>query len=130
MKLAKTLSLTLLLGLGVACGYSSKMTTPAVAGTMPNITTLSPNSVKAGTMGNSMMVMGANFANNATVNWNGTALTATFTNSGLMTATIPDADVATAGMATVTVTNPGTQGGIYGGGTMAATSNSITFTVN
>jgi hypothetical protein len=30
----------------------------------------------------------------------------------------------------VTVTNPGTAGGIYGGGTSAATSNSMAFTIN
>jgi hypothetical protein len=130
MKLAKTMSLTLLLALGVACGYSAKKTTPAVAGTTPNITALSPTSVNAGTTGNSVMVMGANFNSNATVNWNGTALTTKFTSSALLTAAIPDANVATAGTATVTVTNPGTQGGIYGGGTMAETSNSMTFTIN
>jgi len=33
-------------------------------------------------------------------------------------------------MAAVTVTNPGTPGGIYGGGTAAETSNSVTFTIN
>jgi hypothetical protein len=47
-----------------------------------------------------------------------------------LTATIPASDVATAGTITVTVTNPGTPGGIYGGGTMAQTSNSMTFTIN
>jgi hypothetical protein len=97
---------------------------------MPNIAALSPNTVKAGTTGNSMMVTGTNFNSNATVNWNGTALSGmVFTNSGLMTVPIPDTDVAAAGMATVTMTNPGTMGGQYGGGTMPATSNMMTFTI-
>jgi IPT/TIG domain len=130
MKLANTIFLSLLLTVGLACGYSSKPTTPAVAGSMPNITALSPNSVKAGTTGNSFMVTGTNFNGNATINWNGTALATTFTSASLMTAAVPDADVAAAGTATVTVTNPGTAGGIYGGGTSAETSNSMTFTIN
>jgi IPT/TIG domain len=130
MKLANTIFLSLLLTVGLACGYSAKPTTPAVAGSMPNITALSPNSVKAGTTGNSFMVTGTNFNGNATINWNGTALATTFTSASLMTAAVPDADVAAAGTATVTVTNPGTAGGIYGGGTSAETSNSMTFTIN
>ena len=45
---------------------------------------------------------------------------------------IPAASTADAGMLTVTVTNPAhAGGGIYGsGGTLAATSNPMTFTVN
>jgi hypothetical protein len=76
------------------------------------------------------MVTGANFNGNATINWNGTALTSTFVSATQMTATVPDANLATKGMATVTVTNPGTPGGMYGGGTSAETSNSMTFTIN
>jgi hypothetical protein len=37
--------------------------------------------------------------------------------------------IATAGTVSVTVTNPGTPGGQYGGGTMAETSNIMTFTI-
>jgi hypothetical protein len=130
MKLAKTVFLAALLAAGMACGYSSHATTPPSAGTMPTIASLVPNNVNAGTTGNSMMVTGTNFNSNATVNWNGTALATVYTSTTLMTATIPDADVATAGTATVTVTNPGTAGGQYGGGTSAETSNSMTFTIN
>lgn len=130
MKLAKTMSLAALLAVGMACGYSAKKTTPASPGTTPTIASLSPNSVKAGSTGNTFMVSGTNFNSNATVNWNGTALTTTFTSATLVTAAVPDADVATAGTATVTLTNPGVAGGIYGGGTSAETSNSMTFTIN
>ena len=132
MKLTKTIFLAALLAAGMACGYSAKKTTPPVAGTMPNIAALVPSSTTAGTsLGtNGLMVTGANFNNNATVNWNGSALVTTFVSNSQMTATVPDANTAAKGMATITVTNPGTPGGIYGGGTSAETSNSMTFTIN
>jgi len=79
---------------------------------------------------NGLMVTGTNFNGNASINWNGTALTTTFVSGTQLTATIPAADVASAGTAAVTVTNPGTPGGVYGGGTAAETSNSMTFTIN
>jgi hypothetical protein len=132
MNIAKATALAALLALGMACGYSSKSTMPATPGTMPNIAALVPNSATAGTsLGpNGMMVNGANFNSNATINWNGTAMTTTVVSATQMTATVPDANIAAKGMATVTVTNPGTPGGIYGGGTAAETSNSMTFTIN
>jgi hypothetical protein len=76
------------------------------------------------------MVTGTNFNSNATINWNGTALTTAHVSSTQLTATVPDADTATAGTVQVTVTNPGTPGGQYGGGTSAETSNMMTFTIN
>ena len=130
MKIAKTMILAGLLNLGLACGYSSKKTTPTVAGTMPTITALSPSSMTA----NSSFVLtvnGTNFNSNAVINFNSVAQTTTFVSANQLTANIPAASVATAGSAMVTVTNPGTPGtGIYGGGTSAETSNSMTFTIN
>jgi IPT/TIG domain len=132
MKNAKTVILAALLALGMACGYSSKPTTPAAAGTMPTIAALVPASTTAGmSLGkNGLMVTGTNFNSNATINWNGTALTTAFVSGTQLTATVPDADTATAGTFQVTVTNPGTPGGQYGGGTAAETSNMMPFTVN
>jgi len=130
MKNAKTILLAALLAVGIACGYSKKSTTPAVAGTMPNIASLSPSSAPANTMNVVLTVNGTNFNTNATINWNGTALSTTHVSANQVIATIPNADLATSGTAAVTVTNPGTPGGLYGGGTMAETSNSMTFTIN
>jgi hypothetical protein len=131
MKIAKTVLLAALLAVGLACGYSSHATTPATAGTMPNITALAPNNTNSGGPAFVLTVNGTNFNSNATINWNGAAQATTHVSGGQMTATIPATDIATAGTtATVTVTNPGTQGGIYGGGTMPETSNSMTFTIN
>jgi hypothetical protein len=43
---------------------------------------------------------------------------------------VPATAVAAAGTVHVTVTNPGTAGGIYGGGTQPETSVAMDFTVN
>src|SRR6266852_4853097 len=128
MNIAKTVLLAGLLAVGLACGYSSHKTTPPAAGTMPTISALSPASKPAGSMGVVLTVNGTNFNGNATINWNGTALTTKFVSASQLMATIPDADLMTTGTAAVTVTNPGTPGGIYGGGTSAETSAAMTFT--
>jgi type IV pilus biogenesis protein CpaD/CtpE len=130
MKIAKTLLLAALLALGAACGYSSKATTPATAGAMPTIDALLPDNANAGSTSVVLTVNGSSFNGNATINWNGAALTTSHVSANQLTATVPDSDVATSGTATVTVTNPGTAGGIYGGGTMAETSNSMNFAIN
>jgi len=130
MKTTKTIFLAILLAVGAACGYSSKSTTPPAAGAMPNISALVPNNANAGTTGVVLTVNGTSFNGNATINWQGTALTTTHVSANQLMTTVPDADVATAGTAAVTVTNPGTPGGIYGGGTSPETSNSMTFTIN
>jgi hypothetical protein len=130
MKTTKTIFLAILLAVGAACGYSSKSTTPPAAGAMPNISALVPNNANAGSTGVVLTVNGTSFNGNATINWQGTALTTTHVSANQLMTTVPDADVATAGTAAVTVTNPGTAGGIYGGGTSPETSNSMTFTIN
>jgi hypothetical protein len=132
MKIAKTVFLAGLLAAGLACGYSSKPTTPAGAGTTPNIATLAPDNMNSGGPAFVLTVNGTNFASNAAINWNGTAQTTTSVVLGTqLTATIPASDITTAGTtAAVTVTNPGTAGGQYGGGTLPETSNKMTFTIN
>lgn len=68
----------------------------------------------------------------AVINFSGVAQTTNQVSGTQLTATIAAADIATAGTAAVTVTNPGTAGmGAYGsGGTAAATSGPMTFTIN
>jgi hypothetical protein len=132
MKIAKAVFLAALLAVGLACGgYSSKPTTPPATGTMPDIATLAPDNTNAAGPAFVLTVNGTNFSSTATINWNGTAQATTAVSPGtqLMT-TIPASAITTAGTVTVTVTNPGVAGGIYGGGTSAATSNSMTFTIN
>ena len=132
MKIVKAVFLAGLLAVGLACGYSSKATTPAVAGTMPTIAALVPASMTHGMAAFALTVNGTNFSSNATIYWNGTAETTMPVSASQLTATIPATDIATAGTAAVTVTNPGTSGmGAYGSGvTLAETSAPMTFTIN
>lgn len=127
-----TLLLAALVAITLACGYSSKPTTPAVAGAMPSISELSPDSATSGGAGFTLTVNGANFATASTVNWNGSALTTTYISATQLMATVSAADVATPATVEVTVTNPATSGtGAYGsGGTLAETSGPMNFTIN
>ncbi|MGC1646990.1 MAG: IPT/TIG domain-containing protein [Candidatus Sulfotelmatobacter sp.] len=129
----KSLLLVALVALTVACGYSSKMTAP-VAGSMPAVSALSPNSATAGGAAFTMTVNGTNFGAKAVVNLNGTAQTAntTFVSGNQLMVAVPASAIATPGTISVTVTNPATPGtGMYGsGGTLAATSAAMSFTVN
>ena len=130
MKMISVLLLTILcLGCG---GYKSPSSTTPSAGTVPVIMQLVPNSMKAGSAGFTMTVNGSSFNSDAAVNWNGTAQGTTFVTGNQLMATIPAAAIATPGTVAVTVTNPGhPAGGIYGsGGTSAATSMPMSFTVN
>lgn len=126
----KAAVLVALSALTLGCGYSSK-TTPPVAGSVPAIAALTPASMTAGSAAFTLTVNGSNFGSQAVVNWNGAARTTTFVSGNQVTAAIPAADIATAGSAAVTVTNPGTTGtGMYGGGgTLAETSSPMTFTI-
>ncbi|HEV8490703.1 MAG TPA: IPT/TIG domain-containing protein [Candidatus Angelobacter sp.] len=97
---------------------------------MPTIAQLTPPSTAAGSSDFTLTVQGTNFTSAAVVNFNGTAMATTFDSGVEVKATIPASAVATAGTAKVTVTNPGTPGGLYGGGTAAATSAPMNFTIN
>jgi hypothetical protein len=132
MKTLPTVLLTILIAFSLACGYSSKATTPAVAGTVPTIATLAPNSATHGDAAFVLTVTGTNFSGAAVINFAGTAQTTNQVSATQLTATIPATDITTAGTAAVTVTNPGTAGtGAYGsGGTLAETSTPMTFTIN
>jgi len=131
--IVKTTLLVALLAFSLACGYSSQ-TTPPVAGTVPAISQLAPDSATSGGAAFMLTVNGSNFSTKAVVNWNGTAQTAntTYVSGSQLTVAIPASAITTAGTVQVTVTNPATQGtGIYGsGGTLAETSSVVDFTIN
>jgi hypothetical protein len=132
MNSVKIASLTTLIALTLACGYSSK-TTPPSAGVAPTIVQLSPDSATAGSAAFMLTVNGTNFGAKAVVNWNGTAQTATtYVSGSQLTVAIPASLIMNSGTAQITVTNPATAGtGPYGsGGTTAATSSAMDFTIN
>lgn len=127
----KLLIIVLLAAAGIGCGYSKPATTPPQPGTMPTIAQLTPPSTAAGSSDFTLTVQGTNFGSKAVVNFNGTAMATTFDSATEVKAAIPASAVATANQAVpVTVTNPGTPGGLYGGGTAAATSAPMNFKVN
>ncbi len=87
----------------------------------PAITQLNPASATAGGSGFSLTLTGTGFVPGSVVYWNGSARTTIFSSSTQLVATIPAADIATGGSASVTVTNPAPAGG---------TSSAATFTIN
>jgi hypothetical protein len=116
------------------CGYSrpKQMTQ---AGIVPVVVAIMPASQMHGGSDFMLMVTGSNFNGNAVVNWNAAPQSnTTHPMANTLSVMIPAADIATAGTAQVSVTNPGssTPGGPYGGGsnTPSETSNSMTFTIN
>ena len=125
----KLLAVVLLTTLAVGCGYSHTIT-PIQPGTMPIITGLVPNNANHGGVAFTFEVDGSQFHSTAVINFNGVAQTTTFASSAKLTTMISSTAIANAGTVPVTVTNPGTPGGIYGGGTKAATSTAMNFTIN
>jgi hypothetical protein len=82
----------------VAVGVCAAQTNPSVFGT-------DPSSIAAGSGTFSLVVNGSNFQAGAVVSWNGTFLQTNFQNSAQILATVPSNLIATAGFATIFVTN-------------------------
>ncbi len=93
----------------------------AGANPVPTLTSLNPNAATAGGAAFTLTINGTNFNNTSVVHWNGTARTTTFVGATQLQTAITAADIATAGTASVTVTNPAP-----GGGTTSA----LNFTIN
>jgi hypothetical protein len=114
--------LTLSFALMVACGGGGG---GGGGGPTPNpVPTTSSTSPTATTVGGSsftLTVNGSRFISGSSVRWNASPRTTTFVSSTQLTAAITAEDIATAGAASVTVSNPAPGGG---------TSGSLTFTVN
>jgi hypothetical protein len=77
----------------------------------------------------SLEVDGTAFASNAVVNFNGAKMTTTFVSGSKLMAAIPSSAITTKSTVPVTVTNQATQGGLYGGGTTAVTSQPMNFDI-
>jgi len=125
----KLFAVLLLCTLAVGCGYSHS-TTPVQPGTLPVISGLVPNNANSGGVAFTFEVDGTKFSSNAVINFNGAAQTTTFVSPTKLTAMIPSTAIANSGVVPITVTNPGTPGGLYGGGTSPATSLAMSFTIN
>ncbi|HLJ15033.1 MAG TPA: hypothetical protein VKV15_11090 [Bryobacteraceae bacterium] len=109
---AATATITVMSG-----GVTSNSSSFIVAVPGPTITSLGPGMVTAGGSAFTLTVTGAGFAPDATVQWNGSALTTTFVSATQVTAAVPANLIAATGTATITV--------ISGGGTSSALTISI-----
>jgi hypothetical protein len=129
----KIVSLLLLTLFCLGCGYSTPQAMAPQPGVKPAIAALVPNTANSGDPQFMLTVNGSSFSTNAVINWNGVSQATSRVTAGQLTAMIPATAIATPGAVPITVTNPATpgSGGIYGnGGTVAATSSAMTFTVN
>src|ERR1700747_1147118 len=104
-----------------AAGGTSNAQTFTINNPAPTETSLSPASATAGGAAFTLTVNGTGFVSTSVVKFNGAVKTTTFVNATQLTTAITAADIATAGAATVTVTNPAPGGG---------TSGSLSFTIN
>jgi hypothetical protein len=117
------------------CGGYSSPSQMSQPGIVPVVTAIMPASQLHGGSDFTLTVTGSNFNANAVVNWNSAPQpNTTRPMANTLSVMIPATDIATAGTAQVSVTNPGssTPGGPYGGGTNtpSETSNNMTFTIN
>jgi len=90
---------------------ATKMLTLTVNNPVPAITGLDPSSTLAGGAGFTLTVNGSNFVSGATVRWNGSNRTTTFTNTTKLRASISASDINSTQIANVTVNNPSPGGG-------------------
>jgi len=118
-----------LMTIGMACGYS-KSTMPPGPGTTPVIAQLNPASTTHGGGAFPLEIDGTSFAGNAFIMFSTTKVIPTSASSTKLEAMIPGAAIMNAGTVQVMVTNPGTPGGVYGGGTQDANSVPVNFTIN
>ncbi|MBZ5697152.1 MAG: IPT/TIG domain-containing protein [Acidobacteriia bacterium] len=100
----------------------------------PTITQLSPSNIGAGSVAFTLTVTGTNFitgANGSVIYWNGVPVTpTTVTNTTTASAQIPASDVASVGIALVSVSNAASGGTSSSAITFTITSNSPTLTPN
>jgi trimeric autotransporter adhesin len=87
-------------------GGGSTSTTLQVVGLEPIISSVTPTSIVAGTPSEQILVNGQNFAAGAKVQWNGINIPATYVNSSQLQFQPTTAELATAGLIQLAVSNP------------------------
>jgi hypothetical protein len=89
----------------------------------PGLSAINPSAIVAGGAGFTLLVNGSNFAGNSAVNFDGAARQTTFLSGTQLSIDILPSDIANAGTATITVTNPAS------GAAGSVTSNPLTLTI-
>jgi hypothetical protein len=124
LALAVLVSLQFSLGCGGSGTSGGGPPPPPPSNPVPAIVSLSPNSATAGAAAFTLTITGENFLSSSTVQWNGISRVATFTSSTQLQAQITAADIASSGLATVSVTNPAPGGGNSGSAEFSITATS------
>lgn len=107
---------------------STSAFTVTVPNPAPTIASLAPATAVAGSGAFMLTVNGTGFVAGSVVTFNGTALTTTFVSTTQLTAAVPAAAIATAGMPNVTVTNTAPGGGTSATATFTVTAPAPTIT--
>jgi hypothetical protein len=110
-------------------GGASAAVTFTVTYPVPVLSSLSPASATAGAAAFTLTVNGTGFGRGSTVRWNGADRTTSFVSGSRLTASIPAADVAAQGSASVTVFNPAPGGGLSNALTFAIGGGGPTFSI-
>lgn len=75
--------------------------------TVPTLASLSPASAQAAGPAFTLSATGTNFTTTSTINWNGVALATTYISATSLSASVPAANIATTGTASINVNTPG-----------------------
>ncbi|MBA2350702.1 MAG: IPT/TIG domain-containing protein, partial [Burkholderiales bacterium] len=94
---------------------------PPASNPAPTLNTINPTAASAGGPAFTLTVNGTSFVSSSVIRWNGAVRTTTFVSATQLSASIPAADIAAEGNASVTVFTPTPGGG---------TSSAQTFTIN
>ena len=89
--------------------------TDPVLNPVPALTSLSPDTITAGSSGFTLAVLGQDFVPDTIVYWNGTPRPTAYVSAGRLDATIDAADISAAGFADVTAVSPAPGGGASNG---------------
>jgi Bacterial Ig-like domain (group 3)/FG-GAP-like repeat len=96
---------------GGGTSNSVNFTISSTANPQPNLTSISPTTISAGSPGFTITLTGTGFISSSVAQWNGNARTTTFVSATQLTALITAADVQTASENQVSVRNPTPGGG-------------------
>jgi hypothetical protein len=110
----------------ISTAVAVTITVGALTSGAPALKSLSPAVVVAGASGIVLTVNGSGFTSSSTVLWNGASRTTTYVSTTQLTEAVPAADISASGVASITVSTPGTSGGVSAPLTVAIDSSSKT----
>lgn len=99
-------------GGGTSNGQTFTITAASPDNPVPQLAQLNPNAQPTGGSAFTLSVLGSGFTTQSVVRWNGQARTTTLVSATELRANIPGTDIAAAGLAAVTVSNPTPGGGV------------------